>query len=149
MRSSGAFSLSRAKRGSGHRQAGGRRRSRDPQDQAGVALGACIAGKDDLAAELDDAFVERATYRSAKGGESPAGQRIARGPQPGVDVEADRACGVGEHARQIESIADAQGRADLVGVLRQQEFTAAAGHPVQFGANVEQGQVRLAQRLGR
>ena len=62
-------------------------------------------------------------------GESPARQRIARGAQAGVDVEADGAGGVGEHARQIETVADAQRRADLVGVLRQHLVAAAARTP--------------------
>ena len=132
-----------------HRQAGGRRGRRHPQDQAGIALRAGIAGQDDLACELDDAFVQRTAHRPSKRGESPTGQGVGRGAQPGIDIETDRAGGVGKHAGQIESVPDAQRRADLVGVLGQHEFTAAAGNAVQLGANVEQGKVRLAQRLGR
>ena len=133
----------------GHRQAGGGRRRSHPQDQAGIAFRAGIAGEDDFAGELDDALVERAAHRPSQGGEPPARECVRSCAQPGVDVEADRAGGVGKHARQVESVADAQRRADFVGVLGQHEFTAAAGDPVQFGADVQQGQVRLAEGFGR
>ncbi len=42
-----------------------------------------------------------------------------------------------------------QRSADLISVLSQQQFPTAAGHPVQFGAHVEQCQMRLAQRADR
>ena len=149
VRSSGAVSAEPGQGGRRHRQAGGRRGRRHPQDQAGIALRPGVAGQDDLACELDDAFVERTAHRPSKRGESPARQRVGRGAQPGVDVETDRAGGVGKHAGQIEPVPDAQRRADLVGVLGQHQFTAAARNPVQLGADVEQRKVRLAERFGR
>ena len=149
VRSSGARLGQPAQRRRRHRQSGGRRGRGDPQDQAGVAFGAGVAGQDDLARELDDALVERTAHRPAQRGEPAARQRVCGGAQSGVDVVADGAGGVGEHARQVESVADAQRGADLVGVLGEQQFAAAAGYPVQFGADVEQRQVRLAERAGR
>ena len=61
-----------------HRQAGGGRRRGHPQDQAGVALGAGIAGKHDLAVELDDTFVQRAAHRPAQRGQIPCAARRYR-----------------------------------------------------------------------
>ncbi len=149
VRSSGAVSDQPAKGRRRHRQTGGGRCGRHPQDQAGIAFGAGVAGQDHLAGELDDALVERTAHRPPQRGEPAARQRVGRGAQPGVDVVADGAGRVGKHARQVESVADAQRGADLVGVLGQQQFTAAAGDPVQFGADVEQCEVSLAERFGR
>ena len=89
----------------------------------------------------------RAGRRRAR--EPPAGQRVGRRAHPGLDVEADGSGRVGKHARQVESVTDVQRGADLVGVLRQQQVTATPGYPVQFGTNVQQRQVRLAEGLGR
>ncbi len=62
-----------------HRQAGARRGGGNAQDEAGVALGARVAGKDHFAAEFDDPLVQRSTHRSPERGESAARQRIGSG----------------------------------------------------------------------
>ena len=138
-----------SQRRGGDRYAGGRRGGGHPDDQAGVTLGPGVAGQDDLPGQLDDAFVQGPAHRSAKGRQAAPRQGVGRGPQARIDVVADRAGGVGEHAGQVESVADAQCGADLVGVLGQQLIAAAFGHPVQFGAHVEHRQVRRTQRPGR
>ena len=135
-------------RGRRHRQPGGGRGGRNPQDQAGITFGAGVAGEDHLAGEFDDALVERTARGPSERRESTSGQRVAGGANAGVDVEADGAGGVGKHAGQVESVADLQCGADLVGVLGEQQFAAAPGDPVQFGAHIEQCHVRLAQCLG-
>ena len=65
VRSSGAVAASRPSVGRRHRQAGGRRCRRHPQDQPGITLGAGVAGQDDLAAELEYPLVERRAHGPA------------------------------------------------------------------------------------
>ena len=77
------------------------------------------------------------------------GSALRGGPQPGIDAVADRASHVGQHPRQVESVADVQRSADLVGELGQHLVVPAAGNPVEFGANVEQGQMGAGQRTQR
>ena len=136
VRSSGAERGQPAQRRPRHRQPGGRRCRRHPQDQPGITCRAGIPGQDDLAVELHHALVERPAHRSAQRGETPARQRIARGAQSGVDVVADGAGRVGQDPGQVEPVPDPQRRPDLVGVLGHHLVAAPARDPVQFGAHV-------------
>ncbi len=136
-------------RGGGDRQAGRRRRGGHPQGQARVALRSGVAGEDHLAAVLHHAFVERTAHRPSQRGQATARQRIRRDAHTGVDVIADGARGVRERAGQVEAIADTQGRADLVGILREKLVASAPRRPVQFGPDIHQRQVGSAERTGR
>ena len=56
---------------------------------------------------------------------------------------------LGQHARQVESVTDTQRRADLVRELGQQLIASATRHPVQFGAHIEERQIRGVERTRR
>ena len=131
------------------RDAGGGGGGRDAQDQPGVAMRFGVAGQHHLTGVLHDTFVEWTADRTAQGRQSAARTRIGGGAQTRVDVVADGTRGVGEHAGQVEPVADAQRRADLIGILRQQLVPSPFGHPMQLGSDVHQRQVCRGKRARR
>ncbi len=92
---------------------------------------------------LHDTLVEGTADGDApQPGQSLAGQRVPGRAYADLHRVAHGPRGLGEHAGQVESVADAQGGADLVRVLGAELVAGPAGDAVQLGAHIEQAAVR-------